>query len=207
MSSSLKIAKRETSGKKAARRMRHNGLVPGIIYGDSKEPTLVEIGEKELKIECQSAAFFGHTIELRLGSVLEKFIPKKVDFHPVTDAPIHVDFQRISKGEKIKVSIPVEFINDDKSPGMKKGGVINCIVHRLECYCSPDSIPEKISLDLSGREIGSSFILAEIELPEEVVPVNAERDAVIATIVGARTGATDDASESTETDDASASNT
>ncbi|MDR1234253.1 MAG: 50S ribosomal protein L25/general stress protein Ctc [Holosporales bacterium] len=206
MASSLKIAKREISGKRAVRRLRYNGLVPGVIYGDSKEPTLVEIEEKELRVECQSAAFFGHAIELKIGSVLEKFIPKKVEFHPVTDKPIHVDFQRISQGAKIKVSISIDFINEDKSPGMKKGGVINCIVHRLECYCSPDTIPERISLDLSGKEIGSSFHLDEINLPSEVTPVNPERDSVIATIVGARTGSTDDSPESTGSEEAAEAN-
>ncbi|MDR1034794.1 MAG: 50S ribosomal protein L25/general stress protein Ctc [Holosporales bacterium] len=199
MATSLKMAERRTHGKKATRKLRHDGFVPGIIYGGDKEPLLIEIVAKELQIEARTAAFFGHAIEMKLGSVVEKFIPKQVDFHPVTGVPIHVDFQRISKDSKVKVSISIEFINDDKAPGIKKGGVINFIVHRLECYCAPDSIPEKLILDLSGKEIGDSFLLTEIDLPLGISPVNQERDAVIATIVGSRVSSGDDDSATVDT--------
>lgn len=191
MASSLIITKREVSGKREMRKLRHEGLVPGVIYGDNQEPTLVAVGEKELIAECYSLAFLGHVIEAKLGSKTEKFLPKEIEFHPVTEMPIHIDFQRISKDSKVKVSIAVEFINEDKSPGIKKGGVINFVVHRLECFCSPESIPEKIVLDLSGKEIGESFVLENMTLPEGVVPVNAERDAVLATLVGSRVSSAD----------------
>ena len=195
MASSLIITKREVSGKREMRKLRHEGLVPGIIYGDNSEPTLVSVGEKELMAECYSLAFLGHVVEAKLGSKTEKFLPKEIEFHPVTEMPIHIDFQRISKNSKVKVSIAVEFVNEDKSPGIKKGGVINFVVHRLECFCSPESIPEKIILDLSGKEIGESFILETLKLPEGVIPANAERDAVIATLVGARVSAADKATD------------
>lgn len=191
MASSLIITKREVSGKREMRKLRHEELVPGVIYGDNQEPTLVAVGEKELIAECYSLAFLGHVIEAKLGSKTEKFLPKEIEFHPVTEMPIHIDFQRISKDSKVKVSIAVEFINEDKSPGIKKGGVINFVVHRLECFCSPESIPEKIVLDLSGKEIGESFVLENMTLPEGVVPVNAERDAVLATLVGSRVSSAD----------------
>lgn len=196
MASSLKISLREVSGKRANRKLRHDGLVPGIIYGDNKEPTLVSIGEKELLAECYTLAFLGHVIEAKLGTKTEKFLPKEIEFDPVTEKPIHVDFQRVSKDSKVKVGIAVEFINEDKSPGMKKGGVINFVVHKLECFCPPDSIPEKIVLDLNGKEIGASFLLADIKLPDGVVPVNQERDAVIATIAGARVVSAEEKTES-----------
>ncbi|MDR1475826.1 MAG: 50S ribosomal protein L25/general stress protein Ctc [Holosporales bacterium] len=202
MTTSLKIAKRDDCGKRAVRRLRHSGFVPGVIYGGNKESTLVEISEKELKSECESAAFFGHAIETKFGSVIEKFIPKRVDFHPVTGNPIHVDFQRITKDSKVKVSITIEFINEEKAPGIKKGGVINFIVHRLECFCSPDSIPEKLFLDLSGKEIGDSLLLTEINLPDDISPVNSERDAVLATIVGARVNSADEEASGSVSDEA-----
>jgi large subunit ribosomal protein L25 len=162
-------------------------MVPGVVYGCGEDPILVEVGEKELRTECESTAFFGHVIEVMFGKKSEMFIPKRVDFHPVSDRPIHIDFQRVSKDSKVKVQVSIEFENEDKSPGIKKGGVVNVVVHKLECNCSPYSIPEKIVLDLSGKEIGDAFTLADIKLPDGVSPVHSEKDSVIATIVGART--------------------
>jgi large subunit ribosomal protein L25 len=198
MGSSLRIVKREASGSRVSRKLRHDGVVPGVVYGCGEEPILVGVGEKELRAECESAAFFGRVIEAAFGKDAEVFIPKKVDFHPVSDRPIHVDFQRVSKDSKVKVQVPVEFENDDKSPGIKKGGVVNVVVHKLECSCSPYSIPERIVLDLTGKEIGDSFTLADIKLPEGSSPVHYEKDSVIATIVGARAAESESASGSGE---------
>ncbi|MDR1289410.1 MAG: 50S ribosomal protein L25/general stress protein Ctc [Holosporales bacterium] len=206
MATSLKIAERSAHGKRAARKLRHDGFVPGVIYGGDRGPVLVEIAAKELKIECESAAFFGHAIEMKLESIIEKFIPKQVDLHPVTGIPIHVDFQRITKDSRVKVSISIEFTNEDKAPGIKKGGVINFIVHRLECYCSPESIPERLLVDLTGKEIGDSILLMEIALPDGVAPVHQERDSVIATIAGARVSSGDE-DDSATTEDAAEGST
>lgn len=186
MASNLIVTARDVSGKRAIRKLRHEGLVPGVIYGDNKEPILVSVGEKELVAECYTLAFLGHVVEAKIGSKTEKFLPKEIEFNPVTDKPIHVDFLRISKNSKVKVNIAIEFINEEKSLGLKKGGVINVVVHRLECFCSPESIPEKILIDLSGKDIGESFLLEDIKLPDGVSAVNAERDAVIATLVGSK---------------------
>ena len=188
MTSNIKIFERTTSGKREVRKLRHEGFVPGIIYGDNKEPTKVSVGEKELLAECYTLAFFGHIIEVNLGKTKEKILPRAISFDPVTDKPLHIDFQRVSKDAKIKISVPVETINEEKCPGIKKGGIINFVVHQLECFCSPDNIPEKILLDLSGKEIGESFLLENTILPEGVFAVNAERDAVLATLVGAKVG-------------------
>ena len=198
MTISLNIAIREGSGKKAARKLRHEGFIPGIVYGDDKEPVLISIGEKELLASCYSLAFLGHILDVKLGSVNEKILPREIVFHPVTDRPMHVDFQRISKNSKIKVHIAVEFENEDKSPGMKKGGVINFVVHQLECLCPSDSIPERIVLDLSGKEIGDNFTLDDVKLPKGVEPTNPERDHVLAAIAGARVAKADDTESSSE---------
>ena len=186
MASSIIVTERSASGKKSARKLRHEGFIPGVIYGDNKAPVLVSVGEKELVAECYTSAFLGHVIEAKIGSVTEKFLPKEIEFDPVTDRPVHIDFLRVSKNSKVKVSIAIEFINEDKSPGIKKGGLINVVVHKLECFCSPESIPEKLIIDLAGKDIGDGFLLENMELPEGVSPVNAERDAVIATIVGSK---------------------
>ena len=186
MASRLVVTARNVVGKKAARKLRYDGLVPGVIYGDGKAPALVSVGERELVAECYSSSFLGHIVEAKIGSAVEKFLPKDVEFDPVTDKPVHVDFIRVSKNSKIKVSIAVEFENEDKSPGVKRGGLVNVVVHKLECYCSPEAIPEKICVDLSGKEIGDSILLEALTLPDGVSPVNRERDAVVATIVGAK---------------------
>ena len=186
MASSIIVTERNASGKKSARKLRHEGFIPGVIYGDNKAPVLVSVGEKELVAECYTSAFLGHVIEAKIGSATEKFLPKEIEFDPVTDRPVHIDFLRVSKNSRVKVSIAIEFINEDKSPGIKKGGLVNVVVHKLECFCSPESIPEKLTIDLSGKDIGDGFLLENMELPAGVTPVNAERDAVIATIVGSK---------------------
>ena len=203
MAADLIITAREASGKRATRKLRHEGFVPGVIYGDNKEPTLVAVSEKKLMAECYTLAFLGHVIEAKIGEKTEKFLPKEIEFDPVTDRPIHVDFLRISKNSKVKVNIAIEFINEDKSIGLKKGGVINVVVHKLECFCSPESIPEKIVIDLANADIGATFLLENVALPEGVSPVNAERDAVIATLVGSRVSS-DDSSAGSDNSEAAA---
>lgn len=198
MASNLIVTERKTSGKKVARKLRHEGYVPGVIYGDEKAPVLVSVGEKELIAECYTSAFLGHVIEAKIGTKLEKFLPKQIEFDPVTDRPVHIDFLRVSKNSKVKVSIAIEFVNEDKSPGIKKGGIVNVVVHKLECFCSPDSIPEKLTIDLSGKDIGDGFMLDNLNLPKGVTPVNAERDAVIATIVATKMVEEDSSTEATE---------
>jgi large subunit ribosomal protein L25 len=191
MAANLIITKRDSSGKKESRKLRHQGLIPGVIYGGDKEPTLVSVSEKELMLECYTLAFLGHVIEAKIDTKIEKFLPTAIDFHPVTDRPIHIDFQRISKGSNVKIGVPIEFINEDKSPGLKKGGIINFVVHKLECLCPYESIPEKIVLDLARKEIGESFHLSDIKLPEGVTATHTGQDLVIATIVNARVSTVD----------------
>lgn len=201
MTSSLIISARDVSGKRAIRKLRHEGYIPGIIYGDNKEPVLVSVKEKELLAECYTLAFLGHVIEAKIGNKTEKFLPKEIEFDPVTDRPVHIDFLRVSKNSKVKISVAIEFANEDKCPGIKKGGVINIVVHRLECFCSPEAIPERLVVDLTDKDMGHSFLLKDLNLPEGVSPANPERDAVIATLVGSRISADDsESSEGTSTE-------
>lgn len=197
MSGKLNISVRIPGGKKEARRLRYEGKIPGVIYG-SGMPVSVSVDAKALEQVCYSSAFFSHVIEVKLDGKTEHILPREIDYNPVTDRPIHIDFQRISQDSKIKIHVAIEFIDEEKSPGMKKGGVLNTVVHQLECLCPASDIPEKFVLSLAGKEIGDSLLLTDIVLPTGVEPVNAERDSVIATLVSSRTSADDD-SESEET--------
>jgi large subunit ribosomal protein L25 len=191
MASNLKIVARSASGKRETRKLRHEGFVPGIIYGGSAAPRLVAVHAKELSLECGDPAFLGHVIDTEINAEREQFLPKEIVLHPVTGHPVHVDFQRVSKDSKVKVGIVIEFVNELKSPGLKKGGIINVVVHKLECLCSPVSIPPVIAIDITGKDIGDSLLLADIELPDGVVAAHPERDSIIATIVGARVSSAD----------------
>lgn len=198
MDINLNIKERKADGKRAARKLRHESMVPGVVYGSGTEPMAVSINTKALEQLCYSSSFFSHVIDVNLAGKAEKILPRSVDYHPVTDKPIHVDFQRVSRDSKIKVHISIEFVDEEKSPGMKKGGVLNIVVHQLECLCSANSIPEKFVLSLSGKEIGDSFLLENMDLPKGIEPSNPERDAVIATLVGSRTASSEDEIETTE---------
>lgn len=201
MSYELTVQARDTKGSRQSRKLRHNGLIPGIIYGADKEPTMISIPEKDISREYNNSLFFNKVWSLVLDgkNTTEKALPKKVSCHPVSGKVLHVDFMRISKDKKVKIMIPVETINEDKSPGIKKGGIINLVVHRFECLCLPDSIPERIVLDLSGKEIGDSFLLEQIDLPKGVEAVNAIRDNVLATIVVSKVGKDEDKNATTTT--------
>ena len=192
MNLNFTVKNREKSGAREARKLRVQGFVPGIVYGDKKDPLMISISEKELSKECTTSSFFNSVFTLNIDSHIEKVLPKEVVYHPVTGRVIHVDFMRVSKGSKVKIQIPVETINEDKAPGIKKGGIINLVVHKLECYVDPENIPEKIELDLTGKEIGESFLLDNIQLPSGVKPVNSERDSVLATIVISNVSASED---------------
>ncbi len=193
---SLNVQTRDTKGTAHSRRLRYSGMVPGIIYGAGKAPLPISVSEKELNKEYSTSAFFNKVFTLDTGNDKEKVLPKDVSIHPVTGNILHVDFMRISKGTKIKIFVPVEMVNEDKSPGIKKGGIVNLVVHKLECLSNPESIPEKIVLDLAGKEIGESFLLNQTSLPEGVEAVNPERDNVLATIVISKIGKEDDKQDS-----------
>ena len=198
MENILNISARNETGKREVRKLRHTGFVPATIYGGQKAPQNVSVSQKALESVCYSSAFYNNIIECEIGSEKERILPRSVDFHPVTDKPIHVDFQRVSSDSKVRVHVAIEFINEDKSLGIKKGGVLNVVVHQLECICSADNIPGKISLDLSGKDIGDAFILDDIKLPVGVLAAHPERDHVIATLVGSRASISDEASSSNE---------
>jgi large subunit ribosomal protein L25 len=176
-------------GTGTARAVRRDGMVPGVVYGDKKEPQAISINSRDLEREFTSLAFFSRIYTIDTGKEKQQVIAKDIQLHPVTDVPLHIDFQRINKNSKVHVSVPVHYINEEKSPGIKRGGTLNVIVHSLEIVCSPLSIPEELVVDLAGLEAGKSITLDVLSLPQGVNAVNAVRDNVLATIVGSSTDA------------------
>jgi large subunit ribosomal protein L25 len=183
----LKAEERQGTGTGVARALRRVGKIPGIIYGGGHEPQPIAVDLKVVSNEIQKPGFFSrvYTVEMDQAKVQTKLqvIARDIQFHPVTDIPLHVDFQRVDKDSKIHVSIPVEYINEDKAPGLKLGGMLNVIVHNLEVVCPAASIPEKITIDLAGLNINQSVHLDSIELPKGVKAAHAARDCTLVTIV------------------------
>jgi large subunit ribosomal protein L25 len=174
---------RERAGKGASRALRREGRVPAVIYGGKEAPTTIHLEEKELVKQLGTGHFMNSIVEIKLGSEIIRTLPKDVSLHPVTDRPEHVDFLRMTKGGKIDVSVPVVFINEDASPGLKKGGVLNVVRHELELVCENDKIPGEIEIDVTGKEVGDSIHISELTLPEGSESAITDRDFTIATLV------------------------
>ncbi|WP_336986530.1 50S ribosomal protein L25/general stress protein Ctc [Altererythrobacter aquiaggeris] len=174
---------REQAGKGASRALRREGRVPAVIYGGGKSPRPIHVEAKELVRQLMTGHFMNSIVMIEVNGKKVRTLPKDVAFHPVSDRPIHADFLRLSKDAKIEVEIPVHFINQEMSPGLKKGGVLNVVRHELELICESDKIPDEIEIDVTGLEVGDSIHFSEITLPEGSVSQITDRDFTIATIV------------------------
>jgi len=185
MSEALKLTAelRERAGKGASRELRRNGRVPAVIYGGKEEPTTIHLEEKALVKALMTGHFMNSIVMVDAGGSTIRTIPKDVALDPVKDRPIHVDFLRLAKGSKIVVDIPVVFINEEESPGLKKGGVINVVRHDLELNCDADKIPGQIEIDVTGLEVGDSIHISSVTLPDGAESAITDRDYTIATIV------------------------
>jgi large subunit ribosomal protein L25 len=181
----LKAEARSGSGKGAARAVRRQGLVPGVVYGDRKEPQLVSLNYRELLPHVNTGRFNATLVDLDMGGQTIRVIPRDVQFEPVRDFIIHVDFLRLGKDARIRVEVPVHFRNHEASPGLKAGGVLNIVRHEIEFFCPADSIPEEVVVDLTGLHIGQSVHASEVRLPEGAQPTISDRDFTIATIAAA----------------------
>lgn len=179
----LNAYSRTQSGTGGARAIRNSGMVPGIIYGNKQDPEMIAMDPKVLTAECLQPGFFSKLYAVSLDGKDQQVLAKDVQFHPVTDRPIHVDFMRVSKGAKVRVFVPITFINEDKAPGIKRGGVLNVVHHDLELVCPAQSIPEKLIVDLAGRDINQTIHLDALNLPEGILAAHPDRDNTIATIV------------------------
>lgn len=178
----LSAEKRERAGKGAARATRRAGRVPAVIYGDKKDPVMVSLEPISLKKFIQTGGFFSHLIELDAGGEKHRVIARDIQLDPVTDRPLHVDFMRISKGVKIAINVPLHYINEEDSPGLKRGGVLNIVRHEVELNVNPEAIPEFIEVDLTGTDIGDSIHISAVTLPDGIKPTITDRDFTVATL-------------------------
>jgi large subunit ribosomal protein L25 len=174
---------RERAGKGASRVLRREGRVPAVIYGGKEEPTPIHVEAKELVRQLGTGHFMNSIVMIDVGGKSVRTLPKDVAFDPVTDRPIHVDFLRLAKDAKIHVAVPVLFVNEEASPGLKKGGVLNVVRHELELVCDSDKIPDDIQIDVTGKDVGDSIHISEVTLPAGSESAITDRDFTIATLV------------------------
>ena len=178
----LKAEAREQVGKGSARAVRRNGKVPAVIYGD-KQPTLaIALSYKDIFYKIHGGGFMTTVATIDVDGKKIQVLPKDYQLDPVRDFPMHVDFLRVGKNTEVNVNVPVHFINEEKSPGIKRGGVLNIVRHDVEFHCPANAIPEFIEVDLTGLDIGDSVHISAVKLPNNVKPVIADRDFTIATV-------------------------
>ena len=173
---------RERAGKGASRALRRDGRVPAVVYGGNEEPIAIHVQEKELVRQLMTGHFFNSIIEVEVGGKTLRTQPKDVAFHPVTDRPLHVDFLRLGANATVHVNVPVVFANEDASPGLKRGGVLNVVRHDLELVCDADKIPHEVTIDVTGFDVGESIHISHVKLPSGVASAITDRDFTIATI-------------------------
>ena len=179
---SLEANIRDNKTKGELNAIRKNGEVPAIVYGGKDENQKVSISKKKLKYLIEKENFLSNIITLNVGGKNLNVLPREVKYHILSDDPTHVDFLRILPGVKIKIEVPVNFINHEKSPGLKRGGVLNIVRRKVELKCPSEKIPENITIDLDGVDIGESFKISSVKLDSEVTPTIQGRDFVIATL-------------------------
>ncbi|MDR1375524.1 MAG: 50S ribosomal protein L25/general stress protein Ctc [Holosporaceae bacterium] len=180
----LEAKTREVLGTGAARAERRNGFVPCVVYGNGKEPTSICISSDLLNKYAHRSNFFSTVFEIKdIGQQDQLFVAKDIQFHPVTDRPMHVDFMRVGKGSKITLRVPFAFVNEAASPGLKFGGVLNVLVHEMDVVCDPENIPEKIEIDLTGFEFHHTVHAHDIKLQDGVALPSGSKNFTIATVV------------------------
>ena len=179
---SLEANIRNNSTKGQLNSIRNSGNVPAIIYGGKDQNQKISISKKLLKVLIDKENFLSNIITLNVDGKTQNVLPREVKYHIISDEPTHVDFLRVLPGVKIKIEVPVNFINHDKSPGLKRGGVLNIVRRKVELKCPSEKIPASLTLDLDGVDIGESFKISSIKLDPEVIPTIQGRDFVIATL-------------------------
>ena len=178
----LNVEVRERAGTGGARETRNAGLVPGVLYGGDKAPVSIAVKAGEFRKALTTGKLLGHLVTLKYGDEVQPVIAKDVQFHPVTDAPVHFDLYRVDEHQLIRINVPVHFRNHEASPGLKRGGALNIDLHELELMAPADSIPEELVVDLTGLEIGDSMRAADLALPKGVELTAHHRDATVASI-------------------------
>ena len=180
---SIEAAARERAGKGAARATRRAGQVPAVIYGAKQAPTLISLDPKVVLRELQRGGWRSRLYELSVAGETTRALIRDVQFHPVSDKPEHVDFQRLAAGEKVRVAVAVRVAGELTSPGLKRGGVLNLVRHAVEVMADPDDVPEFLEADLSALDINDNLRWSDMKVGDGVKPLIADRDFVIATVV------------------------
>jgi large subunit ribosomal protein L25 len=180
----LKAWARGRSGKGGARAVRREGRIPGILYGDKQDPQSIAVDYRAINQQLHTGHFQSTIFVLDVEGKKTRVIPRAVQLDPIRDFPIHVDFLRLGKDALVTVDVPVRFLNEAASPGLKRGGVLNIVRHEIPVRCPADAIPDHFEVDLTGLEIGDSVHISAVKLPEGVKPTITERDFTVATIVG-----------------------
>ena len=178
----LKATKRSTVTTGQINKLRSDGFIPAVLYGGKKDNLNIALKKLQLQDLIKAETFMSKVFDLEIDGSAEKVLPRDIAFDPISDEPIHIDFIRIVKGSRLVLEIPVKFINSDKSPGLKKGGVLNIVRRKVELKCPTENIPDEIIVDLDNTEINSSLKISSVKLPENVTPIIIDRDFVIATV-------------------------
>lgn len=181
----LQAQLRTEVGKGAARELRRNSMVPAVIYGDKKDPVTISLPFKELSLRINRVGFLTTIAKIEVGGETHQVLPKDYQVDPVRDFITHVDFLRVTSKSRVVVMIPVNFLNEEDSPGLRRGGVLNIVRHEIELECPATDIPDTIDVDLAEGEIGDSFHISSVKLPENATLTITDRDFTIATIAGA----------------------
>ena len=179
---SIEATVRNTTTKGQVDQLRKNGEVPAIVYGGTEQNQKISLSKKEIKFLIEKENFLSNVLSLKLDGKEQNVLPREIAFDTVSDEPIHIDFVRIIKGSKIILEIPVKFINNEKSPGLKRGGVLNIVRRKVELRCPTENIPKELVVDLDNLDIGASIKISSINLPENVTPTIQGRDFVVATV-------------------------
>ena len=179
----LKATKRTTASAGQINKLRSDGFIPAVLYGGKKNNLNISLKKLHLQNIINTETFMSKVFDLEIDGNSEKALPRDVSYDPVSDEPIHIDFIRVEKGSKLILEIPVKFINSEKSPGLKKGGVLNIVRRKVELKCPSENIPNEIIVDLDNTEINTSLKISSVKLPEGVKPTITDRDFVIGTVV------------------------
>ena len=179
----LKATKRTTASIGQINKLRSDGFIPAVLYGGKKDNLNISLKKLYIQDIIKTETFMSKVYDLDIDGSSEKVLPRDISYDPISDEPIHIDFLRIVKGSRLTLEIPVKFINSDKSPGLKKGGVLNIVRRKVELKCPAENIPDEIVVDLNNTEINSSLKISAVKLPENVNPTITDRDFVIATVV------------------------
>ena len=194
----LKAEARERVGKGSSRELRRNGLIPAVIYGDKQAPLSIALSTNEVTKRIHAGGFMTTVATIEVDGQKIQVLPKDYQLDPVRDFTMHVDFLRVSGDTEVSVEVPVHFVNEEKSPGIKVGGVLNVVRHAVELLCPANDIPEFLTVDLTGAKIGDSLHISAVKLPAGVRPVISDRDFTIATIVAPAAGVAEEEPASAE---------